>query len=259
VTRRARRLALELVLPAALVALWWVLSADSESAYFPPLSENLTVFGETWFFESFTSDLLPSLIRFAAGFALAIVIGVLIGVALGLSPRARRDLQPVTEFFRAMPIAALVPAGLIVFGPGAKLEILTIAFAACWPILISTADGVRGVDPAMLDMARVYGVPRRERIMRVTLPAAMPRIVAGLRIALAIALATMVVANMIAGSHGLGAFIIEAQRTFDIESMWAGIIALGIIGYLFNAIFIAVQTHALAWHRGWRAATDGAA
>jgi sulfonate transport system permease protein len=252
-TARLRPIALELVLPILLVVAWWFASADSNSAYFTPLEENLRRFVDTWFFDRFTSDVVPSLVHFAAGFALAIIFGVLLGTLLGLSPRARRDLSPLTEFFRAMPVAALVPAGLVIFGPGATMEIVLIAFSSCWPILVSTADGVRGVDTALLETARVYGLSRGQRVWRVTMPAATPRIVAGLRIALSIGLAIMVIASMFSATGGLGFFILESQRTFDIAGMWAGIILLGIFGYVLNVLFDSFEARALAWHRGSRA------
>jgi sulfonate transport system permease protein len=252
---RIRRLAVELILPCLLVLAWWLGSADSTSPYFTPLSDNLKRFADTWFFERFASDALPSLTHFALGFAIAIVVGVLVGTLLGLSPRARRNLSPITEFFRAMPIAALVPAGLVILGPGSTMEVVLIAFGSCWPILVSTTDGVRGVDPVFLETARVYGLSPAQRIVRVIMPAAAPRIVAGLRIALAIALATMVISNMFSGAPGLGFFILDAERTFDTTGMWAGLILLGIVGYLLNVLFTSIESHALAWHRGWRAST----
>lgn len=252
--RALSRYALPLALPVALIAVWWFASSGSSSAYFPPLRENVRAFADAWLFNQVDDDLVPSVIRFVTGFGIAVVLGIAMGAALGLSPRARRDFSPVTEFFRAMPIAALVPAGLIVLGPGVRMETALIAFGSTWPILLSTTDGVRATDPAMLEMARSYGLSRAARIGRVTMPSALPQIFAGLRIALALALQIMIIANMLSGTNGLGHFVLEAQRTFNIPGMWAGILVLALLGLAVNLVFVAVEHRVLAWHRGWRAA-----
>jgi ABC-type nitrate/sulfonate/bicarbonate transport system permease component len=254
VIRRLNQAAIALVVPVVLVALWWVLSANSASPYFPPLQDLLRSFKDTWNGDALTTNVLPSVVRLFAGFAIAIVVGVSGGILLGLSPRARRDLRPVTEYFRATPVAALVPLALVLFGAGAKMEIILIAFASTWPILVATADGVRGADPLMLEMARVYGLSSRQRIRTITLPAALPQIMAGIRIATAIAVATMVIANMFGSSAGLGYFVVTAQQSFDIQGTWTGLFMIGLIGSVVTGLLLLAQRRLLAWHRGWRAA-----
>jgi ABC-type nitrate/sulfonate/bicarbonate transport system permease component len=243
-------------LPLTLIVVWWVASGDSTSVYFPPLRDIIQAFWDNWVFERFRSDVEPSLIRFAMGLAIAIVAGVAAGVVLGLSPRARRDLLPVTEFLRATPFAALVPVALVLLGPGANMEISLIAFASWWPVLVSTADGVRGVDPLLVESARVYSVSRSRLIFRVILPAALPRIFAGIRIAVAIAVAATVIANMYASNAGLGFFVIDAQSRFDVRDTWSGVLMIGLVGLVANLAFLSVQRRALAWHSGWRSAGE---
>lgn len=246
-----------IALPLTLIAVWWVVSSDSTSVYFPPLRDIIQTFWDNWFFERFRSDVEPSLIRFTVGLSIAIVAGVASGIVLGLSPRARRDLLPVTEFLRATPFAALVPVALVLLGPGANMEISLIAFASWWPVLVSTADGVRGVDPLLVETARVYGVSRPRLIFRVTVPAALPRIFAGIRIAVAIAVAAAVIANMYASNAGLGFFVIDAQSRFDVRDTWSGVLMIGLVGLVANLVFLSVQRRALAWHAGWRSAGEG--
>jgi sulfonate transport system permease protein len=244
-----------LLLPAVALAVWWVASADSTSPYFPPLEENLDRFFETWSSEAFATYALPSLGRFAAGFALAVAIGVAVGTALGLSARARRDVAPITEFCRALPVTALIPAALLVFGPGTVMEVGLIAFSSVWPVLLNTIDGVRGVDSTLLETGRAYRLSRGQRLRLIVLPAALPQIAAGVQVSLAIALSVMVIANMFGGADGLGQFILEAQRTFDVPQMWAGILLLGLIGYVMTRLLDAVEGRVLGWHRGLRAAS----
>lgn len=255
---RAKNLAFELILPASLLLLWWVLSADSTSPYFPPLEQIFETFADTWLFERVSDDLIPSLIRFAAGFTLALAWGIAIGVWLGLVPLARRAADPIVDFFRAMPQVALVPVAIVFLGIGDSMKIAIIAFGSVWPVLLNTVDGVRGVDPNMNDMSRVYGLRRTTRIRRVILPAASPQIFVGARLALSIALILMVVSEMVASTNGLGYFVLLSQQTFAIPEMWSGIILLGLIGYTVNLIFSLCERRVLAWHRGWRSAVLGA-
>jgi sulfonate transport system permease protein len=241
-----------LALPIVLIALWWIATDHSKSTFFPPLREIIDNFRQTWLFTDFKTDLEPSLFHFAAGLALAIVLGVLGGIPLGLSARARRDLSPITEFSRGIPFAALVPVGLVLFGPGATMEIALIAFASLWPVLLNTADGIRGVDPVLLESARVYGASSRRIIFEVALPAAMPRTFAGIRIAVALAVAGAVIANMFASNAGLGYFVVNAQAEFNVVGTWSGVLVIGLLGLTANGVFLIVEHRTLGWYRGWR-------
>jgi sulfonate transport system permease protein len=259
VTRRLSSVAWELWLPVLVVAVWWFASARWNSAYFPPLADIVDTFFETWTSDRLSEDLLPSLARFGAGLGIALAVGVALGVVLGLSSTLRRLLDPVIDFFRAMPKPALLPLAILLLGVGESMKIAFIAFGALWPILLNSIDGVRSVDPDMVAMSRVYGLSRWQRIRHVILPAASPQMFVGARLALASALILMVVSEMLASTNGLGYFVLQAQQTFAILPMWAGILMLGLVGYLVNVIFLVVERRALAWHRGWRAAALGGA
>jgi ABC-type nitrate/sulfonate/bicarbonate transport system permease component len=253
--KQVGRVALGLVLPAVIAVVWWFSSNGSTSVYFPPLRTDLESFRETWFFEHFKPDLIPSLIRFGAGFLIATVVGVTVGTLLGHSPRLRRALWPLTEFARSMPVAALVPIGLVVLGPGTPMEITIVAFACTWPIVLNSIDGIRSVDPLQVEMARVYGLSNRDIVRRILMPSALPQIFTGLRIALAIALAAMVIANMFGSSEGIGHFLVYASASFNLPQMWAGLLMIGLLGALVNLLFAALEHRTLAWHRGWRGVT----
>jgi ABC-type nitrate/sulfonate/bicarbonate transport system permease component len=253
--RRERALAigLEVTVPLVLLVLWGVLSAGSKTFYFPPLTDILTTFKDTWLFKRVGSDVVPSLERMFGGFAIAVVLGVLGGLLLGLSPRARRAATPIVEFLRAIPPPALLPFAILVVGVGASMKVFIIAFVCVWPILLNTIDGVTSVDPTLRDTTRVYGIPDRDRIWRVMLPAASPQIFAGLRTAVSLALILMVISEMVASTNGIGYFVLQSQRTFSIPEMWSGILLLGILGYVLNGGFVLLERRLLRWHRGARA------
>jgi ABC-type nitrate/sulfonate/bicarbonate transport system permease component len=252
-SRRAVLTGLEFGVPVALLALWAVLSANSQSFYFPPLSDILDSFAETWLFERVGSDVVPSLLRLGAGYALATAIAIPVGMLLGLSRITRRTTAPVVEFLRAIPPPALIPFGIVAFGVGDNMKVIVIAVVCLFPIMLNVIDGVRGVDGGLIETARAYSISARDRLLKVIVPAASPQIFAGMRTALALAVIMMVISEMVASTNGIGYFVLEAQRTFAIPAMWSGIILLGLLGYLLNVAFVLVERRALRWHRGARA------
>jgi sulfonate transport system permease protein len=255
--QRLSGLALEFWLPIVALLVWWFASASWNSPYFPSLEDILKTFEETWFSDRFETDVLPTLARFATGYAIALVAGTVLGVILGLSRTLRRMFEPSVDFFRALPKTALLPVFIVLMGVGEEMKVGLIAFGAMWPVLLNAMDGVRGIEPTFVDMSRVYKLSRRDWIRRVVLPAASPQIFAGARLALAIALILLLVSEMLASTNGVGYFILESQQTFAIPQMWAGLLMFGLIGYAVNLIFVAVEGRVLAWHRGWRAAMLG--
>jgi ABC-type nitrate/sulfonate/bicarbonate transport system permease component len=255
-TRRAALVAIEIAVPLAVVALIWFWSAGSDVYYYPPLKDVLQTFNDTWVFERFGSDVVPSLVRLFIGYFIAVAVGVGGGIALGLSPVLRRVAAPIVEFLRAIPAPALLPFALLVLGVGNDSKIFVIAFVCLWPILLNAVDGVSGVDPTLVDTGRVYRIPASDRLRHVVLPAAAPQIFAGMRTSLSLALILMVISEMVASSNGIGYFVLQSQRSFAIPEMWSGIILLGILGYLFNAVFLLVERRMLAWHRGARAGSE---
>jgi ABC-type nitrate/sulfonate/bicarbonate transport system permease component len=248
--RRALPTVLEIVVPCALLAIWAVWSSGAESFYYPPLSETLTTFEETWLFERMGSDVLPSLARLGAGYAIAVTAGVAIGVPLGLSPVARRAAFPIVEFLRAIPPPALLPVAIVTIGVGSTMKVALIAFVCVWPVLLNTIDGITGIDPTLRDTTRVYGVRGLDRLRRIVLPAASPQVFAGMRTSLSLAVIVMVISEMVASTNGIGFFVLQSQRSFAITEMWSGILLLGILGYLLNLAFTLVEARVLAWHRG---------
>lgn len=235
-------------LPLVLLLLWWTLSADSTSVYFPALSRIWESFHELWLFDRWSSDVLPSLQRMGLGLALAAVVGIALGVVIGLLPLAQRAAGPYLEFLRAIPPAALVPAAILALGIGDAMKVFIVAFGAVWPILLNTVDGIRSVHPTLLATIRSYNVGRTRAIFRVILPGAGPQISAGLRTALSLGIILIVVSEMVASTNGLGYFILNSQRTFAIPDMWSGIILLGLLGIALNAAYVLIERLVLRWY-----------
>ncbi|UED87520.1 ABC transporter permease [Streptomyces profundus] len=236
-------------LPLALLALWWVASEDSTHVYLPPLRDILEAFGRVWFSETFVGDVVPSLRRLGIGLGIAFVLGVTGGYLLGRSPLLRGLASPALAYARALPPPVIIPVLLVAVGIGETTKIVVIALGALWPILLNTCDGVRDVDEVARETAAAYrltGWTRRRLVLR----AASPRVFAGLRQALGLAIILMVVSEMLMSTDGLGFTIVQFQRSFALPEMWSGVLLLGVLGFVLAKLLELVERHALRWHRG---------
>lgn len=248
--RNAFRLARELALPVVLVIAWWLWSTSSRHLYYPPAPEVLRVFRDTWFGYGFSRHVVPSLQNLFVGYAVGAVAGVALGVAIGASRVLRAASAPLTNFLRSLPPPALLPVFILVAGIGWIEHAAFIAFGVLFPVLMNTIDGIAGVDMTVRDVVRVYRVRPLHRLVRVTLPAASPAILAGLRVGLSLAVLLMVVGELVASNRGIGYFLLNAQGTFDLTAMWAGIIFVAIVSYLFNLAFVVlIENRILFWQR----------
>ncbi|HJP65080.1 MAG TPA: ABC transporter permease subunit, partial [Actinomycetota bacterium] len=247
-------LALEIVVPLGILALLIVWSAGSTSFYFPPVTDMLVTFKQTWLFDRFASDVLPSLCRLAAGYALAAAIGIGAGVVIGSVPLAARAAEPIVEFLRAIPPPALIPFGILVLGIGDPMKIFVITVVCLWPVLLNTVEGVRSVDEVLAETCRAYGVGGLARLRHLVLRSASPQIVTGMRQALSIAIILMVISEMFAASNGLGFTIVQFQRSFAIPEMWSGVLLLGLLGFALSLLFRLAENRVLAWYHGLRRA-----
>ena len=169
------------------------------------------------------------------GWLLASALGIGLGLLLGLSERAWRWSMASIEVMRAIPPVSLVPVALLVFGFSIRMELMIILFVSAWPVLVNTIDGVRGVRAELLDVARMLRMSRVRSITKMVLPAAMPSIVVGLRLALSLSLVLAVVAEMIGNPQGLGNALVSAQQALQPEEMFAYVFAIGLLGVSLNA------------------------
>jgi sulfonate transport system permease protein len=249
--RRARDVG-SLWLFAVLVAVWWVWSADSGSLFFPPLSEVVAQLYNLWILGDAKQHLVSSLGHFAFGYFIAGVGGIGVGALLWRARWVREPLYPYLYFLYVLPAPVLIPAIMTIFGIGFAMKVVTIAFAAIWPTILNTLDGMQGVDPIKLDTARVLGIKGFRVIGSVVLPAALPQIVAGLRASLQVAIVLMVVSELVASTSGIGFFILNAQQAFAFVDMWTGIIVLAVIGIALNLLFVVIENRVLHWHYGAR-------
>lgn len=243
-----RRLGQSLALPAALLTIWWFVSADSQNFFFPPLSQILSTFVDEWLGQRLLDDVVPSIIRLLAGYGTAAVLGIAIGVAVGSSERLRTAAEPVLEFFRAVPPPVLVPVLVLVAGIGDTTKVVVIVTGCIWPIVLNTVEGVRALDSVLAETCRGYGIKGFTRLRRFVLPGASPQIMTGLRQGLSIGIILMVISELFASTNGIGFAIVQFQRSFALPEMWSGIIMLGLLGIALSTLFGLAERRLLSWY-----------
>ena len=173
---------------------------------------------------------------------------------IGSSALLYRASRGLIEFLRPIPSVALIPLAILIYGTGLQSKVFLAAFASFWQLLVATLYGVQDVDPVATDTARSFGFSRRQRLLRVTLPSAVPYIATGLRIASAVSLILTVTAELVIGAAGLGRAINVARSGGNEELMYALIISTGILGVLLNTIFVWGERRVLHWHPSQRGA-----
>lgn len=245
-----------LVLLAAVVAAWQLGTQAADSPFFLPPSQIVPAMYHQWFSgpashlwltPDATANLLPSIGRMLAGWAIAAVAGIALGVAIGRLPLLADLTEPVVHFARAVPPPAIVPVFLFVFNIGTTMEVAAIIFGVIWPVLLNSIDGARHVHPGHLETARAFRLPPATRLSRIILPSAAPKILAGLRLSLALALVMMIVSEFVGSTNGIGNEMLKDQSLFNVPGMWGVIVLLGLLGMVLNAAFGLLERRVLAW------------
>jgi sulfonate transport system permease protein len=246
--RRLRNVVLDTWLVVAVVAIWWVASDGSTSPFHPSLQR----IAETLWTEisdgPILSELAYSATNLGYGLAISIVLGIAFGVVLGSSELLYLAFSPLIEFMRALPKVALIPLFVGILSLGASSKVAIIVLACVWPILIGTVDGIRGIDPALIDIGRSYRIPRWLRLSRLVIPAASPQIISATRVSLSIGVVVVVISEIFGAEHGIGHYIVQAQRAFEVPETWAGTLVVAASGYLLNVAFTVFERRYLAWY-----------
>lgn len=222
--------------------------------FFPPITDILATL-----FQLIASFELPThlgltLYRSLAGLAIASIIAVPLGIWMGSSKFVRDILNPTVELLRPTPPAAIIPIAILFFGIHDTMKLVVIVFGCIWPILINTISGVRNLNTVLIETGKTFNLTGRQFLWEIVLKGASPYILTGIRISLAISIILAIVSEMIAGNNGLGFFIIISERSFQIKEMYAGIIAIAILGFSLNHLFVYVaDKHIMKWYKGYTA------
>jgi ABC-type nitrate/sulfonate/bicarbonate transport system permease component len=190
----------------------------------------------------------PTLYRFALGFAIGVSAGVLLGFAFALVPFLRRMFEPVVELLRPIPAPALVPPLVLFLGVDDLMKVTVIAVTAFFPVAINTMQGAAGVEPTYLAVAHTFRTHVARILLRITVPATLPYVLAGMRISLALALVVTVVSEMIAGASGVGYYLVIMQYAVRSADMYAAIFVIAALGALLNGAFVAIERRLIFWY-----------
>lgn len=192
-------------------------------------------------------ELWSTVQRMLVGWLLASLVGVLIGALIGMSKPARAYLGPTLEFLRPLPASAVIPLGIAFFGLSDGMVLGVIAFGALWPTLLATVHGFAAVEPCLYEVSRALGMSRLAVIWKIALPSSLPDILGGMRLSLTVSLILAIVGEMLASRTGLGMGILVAARTFHAPDVFAGVVLLGILGYVVAQGLFALEARLLPW------------
>ena len=185
--------------------------------------------------------------RVLLGFLAGSIPGILLGISMGLSPFIRSAIEPMITATYPIPKLALMPLILLIFGLGETSKVFTIAIGVFYLVVINTMAGVLAIDRIYLDVAKNFGANRKNFYLTVALPGALPMIFAGLKLGMGMALILIVAAEMSAAKAGVGWMIWRAYDMFDIEQMFAALITLSFLGYIFSLLLDLLENRVLPW------------
>ena len=251
----SRHLTLSLATLAVLLVIWWaVAAAHWISPLFLPapgqvLNKLLTIASPQGFMDAtLWQHLAASLGRIVVALLAATVIGVPVGIAMGLSPTVRGILDPLIELYRPVPPLAYLPLMVIWFGIGETSKILLIYLAIFAPVAMSALAGVKSAQQVRIRAAQSLGANRAQVLWLVILPGALPEILTGLRIGLGVGWSTLVAAELIAATRGLGFMVQSAGEFLATDVVLAGIAVIAFIAFGLELGLRALQRRLTPWH-----------
>lgn len=218
-----------------------------DDIFLPPFSRVLVTWSELAANGQLLEHLGASLARSLAGFLLAVVLAVPLGVLIGWYRLVDELLNPLLEVLRNTAALALLPVFVLLLGLGEASKVSLIVFACTWPILLNTISSVRTVDPLLIKSARSLGFPSLQLFVKVVLPAAVPSVFTGIRLAGANSILVLVAAEMAGAKAGIGYLINVSQYNFQVPEMYAGIITISLLGLAFNQALILVERRLSRW------------
>jgi NitT/TauT family transport system permease protein len=234
---------------AAFLVLWEVAPRIGlvDRTFLVPFSEavkaliELAKDGQLW------DNTRASLVRSLSGFLIAIGVGVPLGLLIGWYKPVSEILGPLLELFRNTAALALLPVFILLLGIGETSKIAIVVYACTWPILLNTISGVRTVDPVLIKSARSMSLPPHRLFAKVILPASLPTVFTGIRLAGASSILVLVAAEMVGAKAGLGYLVNASQQNFAIPDMYAAIIAIAVVGLVFNHVLVLLERRLTRW------------
>jgi NitT/TauT family transport system permease protein len=225
--------------------LWF--AAPSTRVFLPPLHDVLAAIWKLLAAGALENHLAASLTRSIAGFGVAVVLGVAAGLLIAWYRPLSSFITPLLEVFRNTAALALLPVFTLLLGIGEESKITIVAYAAFFPVLLNTIAGVRTVDTLLVRAARSLGLSSLALFRKVVLPSAVPTIFTGIRMAGTASILVLIAAEMVGAKAGLGYLIVNAQSSFLIPDMYAGILTVSLLGLGVNTLLVGLERHFSRW------------
>lgn len=235
-----------LVFLAVILAIWELGARALASPNVPPFSVVMQALADNS--SVIVPQILRTLRRALIALAIAIVTMVPLGILIGRIRWLGDLLEPIIDLLRPLPPPAIAPLVMLFAGIGDAAKITVIVYTAAFPILINAIDGIRGTHPLLHTVSRSLRLNRAEALWNVDLPATLPVVMTGIRLAVAAALLVSVTAEMLLSTDGIGVYLLRSQETFRIADGLAGICVIAAVGWAINAAFLEIDRHLLHWH-----------
>tara|TARA_B100000900_G_scaffold53897_1_gene39992 strand:+ start:669 stop:1397 length:729 start_codon:yes stop_codon:yes gene_type:complete len=226
---------------------WGTRSGWISALTLPKPSDVMQTFKDLYSSGLLFQHLVPSLSRLFMGALIGVSLGIMTGVLIGLFSYVRAGLVPVVAAIFPIPKIALLPLFVIWFGIGEGSKYALIAFGTFTPTVVATYGAVDNVDRTLIRMAQSFGLPWFSIVRKIVIPGAMPGILSGMRISLAIAIILLVAAEMLGAEYGIGAYILEAGSLYDLERLFVGVVILSVLGVLVSALIGIAEACLLSW------------
>jgi len=229
-----------------LLGVWEIGARAAANPFFPTLEAIAAAFIANA--GAISAQIMETLRRAAIGLGIACAIMIPLGAAIGRVKLLGDIFEPIVNMLRPLPPPAVAPIALLFAGVGDGGKIAMIVFTCSFPILIGAIEGVRANHPMLINIARSLRLSKLETIALIDLPSALPVIMTGIRLAVAAALLVSVVAEMLLTTNGIGVYLLRSQENFRIADGLAGVIAVAVVGFLVNYLFLRFDRKILAWH-----------
>jgi NitT/TauT family transport system permease protein len=247
-----QRLLMLTISPLAALLLWEACTRMEvlDARFFPAPSTILHYLIFTSPGEGIAEDIAASLSRIFWGYLSGCLLGMALGVAMGLSRKMRTVFYPLVVVSYPIPKIAILPLIMLIFGIGEMSKIVVVAIGSFFLVLMNTLHGVDSLAPIYHDVARVYNVSKRNYILRVVVPGALPSIFTGLKLAIGYSLVIVVAAEFSGADRGIGYLIWQSWETFSIKAMYAGIFVIGALGFVFSLVLDFLERRLVPWRKG---------
>jgi NitT/TauT family transport system permease protein len=233
----------------AFCALWEILPRAGwvNATFLPPFSTVLGALLDMTRSGELAEHLFASAARAIGGFSIAVAIGVPLGLVIGWYRTLAEILNPLLELFRNTAPLALLPVFVLVLGMGETSKVSMVVYSCIWPVVLNTVSGVRNTDPLLIRSALSMGLTPLQLFRKVVLPASVPTVFTGIRVAGAYSILVLIAAEMVGAKAGLGYLVNYSQFTFEIPKMYAGIVSLALLGLAFNHAVLLAERRLTAW------------